>query len=179
MVTCVTSLTEAPLRLKSTLTLVTAAAAGSALVMTGGAFAAPPAVDSATGGGQILFSTDGGAGNTIAFTARGNAQEATGQVQYVNREAGNGQSQEVLHGTVDCIVVDGTIARMSGVWRDGTEFALYVQDNGEGSSAEDDIVAIAPVDDAQCADDPNDDDMTALGRGNAQVRDGDTASDGS
>ena len=143
------------------------AALSSAFLVTGSATAGQQ--DAATGGGQILFSTDGGAGNTIAFTAQGTAEAAKGQVQYVNREAGTGQSQVVQHGTVTCIDVQGTIARISGTWRDGGAFGLYVQDNGEGSAAENDVVTVVPgVSDCDF-DDP--DEFTALGRGNAQVRD--------
>ena len=162
-------LTEAALRFARTITLFVAVAAGSTFLTTGGASAAQE--DAATGGGQILFGTEGGAGDTIAFTARGTADAATGQVQYVNRTDGTGQGQTVQHGTVTCIRAEGNVAFIEGVWRDGGEFGLYVQDNGEGSAAEDDIVAITPANPDDCGDEAEDDNMTALGRGNAQVRD--------
>ena len=169
MVTCVI-LMEAALRLKSTFALLSAAAAGSALVFTGGANAAQP--DSATGGGQIVFSSEGGPGDTIAFTAKGTPEAGTGQVQYVKRSNEDG-SQTVQHGEVTCLRVDGTTAFIEGVWRDGGEFGLFVQDNGEGANAsEPDIVAITPVNPDDCGDEADEDNMTALGRGNAQVRDG-------
>ena len=145
---------------------VTALAGAFALTATG---ATATQQDAATGGGQILFSSDGGAGNTIAFTAQGTADAARGQVQYVNREAGKGQAQVVQHGTVTCIDVQGTIARIAGEWRDGGTFGLYVQDNGEGKAAESDVVTVVPGVSECDFDDP--DEFTALGRGNAQVRD--------
>ena len=169
---------EAPLRLKPTFAVLSAVAVGSALFVTGGASAAQPL--SATGGGQILIGTQG-AGNTIAFTARNVEGEtpdaARGQVQYVNREAGNGRDQVVLHGDVDCMVIDPAMntAHISGTYRDEEEtpFALYVQDNGEGAGAQD-MIAIAPIDAVSCSDETAEDEAMELGRGNAQVRDGES-----
>lgn len=157
------------MRLTPVTTLVTmgVTALSGALYMTTGATAAQQ--DAATGGGQVLVGSEGGPGSTIAFTARGTAEDAKGQVQYVNREQGTGQSQVVQHGTVECIDVTENTARISGVWRDGGTFGLYVQDNGEGSSGGGDIVTVVP--------DPNGcnfskpDETWALARGNAQVRD--------
>lgn len=127
--------------------------------------------DAATGGGQVLVGTNGGAGDTIAFTARGTADQGTGQVQYVDREGGTGQDQTVTHGTVTCIAVDGNVARIAGVWTDGGTFGLYVEDNGEGQDASD-VVTLMP-DEMSCDfDAPDDSDKVALARGNAQVRDG-------
>lgn len=157
------------MRLTPTLAAATlgVAALGSAFLVTGSATAGQ--YDAATGGGQILFSSDGGAGNTIAFTAQGTADGARGQVQYVNREGGKGRSQVVKHGTVTCIDAEGTVARIAGEWRDGGTFGLYVQDNGEGAAADNDVVTIVPgVSDCDF-DDP--DSPTMLARGNAQVRD--------
>lgn len=153
---------------KKSITLVGVSVAGVALALSGAsAFAGQE--DAATGGGQILVGTDGGAGDTIAFTAQGTAEAAKGQVQYVDREGGTGQSQTVEHGTVGCIDVQGSVARISGEWRDGGTFGLYVEDNGNGDGT--DIVALTPVNEENCADDPEQENRTALARGNAQVRD--------
>jgi hypothetical protein len=152
---------------KRTIALVGAGAAGAALALSGAtAFATQE--DAATGGGQILVGT-GGAGDTIAFTAQGTTDAARGQVQYVDRAGGTGQGQTVVHGTVDCIDAQGNVARIAGTWRDGGGFGLYVQDNGNGDGT--DIVALTPPNDTNCADDPEDENRTALARGNAQVRD--------
>jgi hypothetical protein len=150
----------------------TAAALGAAALSTAflvPTFASAGQQDAATGGGQVNIGTRGGAGDTIAFTAKGAGEDATGQVQYVDREA---DGQTVLHGTVTCLIVDGTTARMEGKWRDDADgtFGLFVQDNGEGSKASgDDIVALVP-NEPMCDEDDGDYN-TALARGNAQVRD--------
>lgn len=166
-------LLEAALRVKTTTVLLAAGAAGAAFLVAGGATAAQPGVDSATGGGQVLIG-DGGAGDTIAFTARGTADGASGQVQYVDRTGGTGQGQTVDHGTVECIEVDGNTARISGTWNDGEgAFSLFVVDNGQGSAAEDDIVTVTRLTTPQCGDDFEDpDNRDALARGNVQVNDG-------
>ena len=152
---------------KTTFTLVGVGVAGAALALTGAsAFAGQG--DAATGGGQILVG-DAGAGDTIAFTAQGTAEAATGQVQYVDREGGTGQGQTVKHGTVTCIDVQGNVARIAGEWREGGTFGLYVEDNGEGGDATD-MIAITP-DLTDCAEDREDGERHGLARGNAQVRD--------
>ena len=148
-------------------TIIGVGVAGAALAFTGStAFAGQE--DAATGGGQILVGTDGGAGDTIAFTAQGTADAAKGQVQYVDRTGGTGQGQTVKHGTVTCIDVQGNIARINGVWRDGGTFGLYVQDVGEGDGS--DVIALTPKIE-ECEGDPDSGEKTALARGNAQVRD--------
>ena len=166
---------------KTTFTLVGVGVAGAALALTGAsAFAGQG--DAATGGGQILVGdagalaqeerareADAGAGDTIAFTAQGTAEAATGQVQYVDREGGTGQGQTVKHGTVTCIDVKGNVARIAGEWREGGTFGLYVEDNGEGGDATD-MIAITP-DLTDCAEDREDGERYGLARGNAQVRD--------
>ena len=48
-----------------------AVAASFAVALPVAAAQAGSSTDRATGGGQTIFSTDGGAGNTIAFTAQG------------------------------------------------------------------------------------------------------------
>jgi hypothetical protein len=150
---------------KKTITLVGVGVAGVALALSG-VSASAGQQDAARGGGQILVGSEGGAGSTNAFTAEGTADAARGQIQYVNR---SGEEQVVQHGTVTCIDVEGTVARVGGSWRDGGTFGLYVEDHGNGDGT--DIVALTPFNDANCADDPEDENRTALARGNAQVWD--------
>ena len=147
----------------------TAAALGAAALSTAflvPTFASAGQQDAATGGGQVNIGTRGGAGDTIAFTAKGTSEEATGQVQYVDREA---EGQTVEHGTVTCLRVDGQQAWISGTYRSGGGFGLYVNDMGNGAGA--DMIGITPMQDPSCDDDTVDDGATALARGNAQVRD--------
>lgn len=152
--------------------LAVAAAGALALPL---AASAGPDVDKATGGGQILFSTRG-AGNTIAFTAQGTADAAKGQLQFIDRSAGNGRDQVKQHGEVTCIVVEGNVAKIAGVLRNGDSFNLYVEDTGEGHGNADVIFYDGMADTPDCDfDTPSDDDLMALARGNAQVRDGDAA----
>jgi hypothetical protein len=131
--------------------------------------------DKVTGGGQILLSTKG-AGNQIAFTAQQKGSEATGQVQTIDRSAGTGRSQVKFHGVVDCVEASGNMAKVGGHRKGGTQrFTLLVQDNGQGAAADPDMIAFKKGDAADPTCDPgdNDDDgLMALGRGNAQVRDG-------
>lgn len=127
-----------------------------------------------TGGGQTQVGTEG-AGDTIAFTARdtdGEGNLAQGQVQYVDREAG--EIVEVYHGSVTCLVAapggsEGA-AYLAGQWRNqgSGDFEIYVADNGEPNQGTDQIF-IDQEDTANCSDDNDDDDPTALGRGNVQV----------
>lgn len=152
---------------KKTITLVGVGVAGAALALSGTSALAGQQ-DAARGGGQILVGSEGGAGSTIAFTAEGTADAARGQVQYVDR---SGEEQVVQHGTVTCIDVQGNIARIAGTWRDGGSFGLYVEDNGQGGTAtSEDMIAVTPELQG-CESDREDDDPTALARGNAQVRD--------
>ena len=130
--------------------------------------------DRATGGGQILFSTDGGAGNTIAFTAQETATGAKGQLQTIDRSGGNGQDQVKYHGTVSCIVVTANTAKIAGVLKHGTggNFNLYVEDNGEGANAAgaDMIFLDTMAPDPTCDfEDPEDSETEVLARGNVQV----------
>lgn len=131
-----------------------------------------------TGGGQTLVGSSG-AGNTIAFNARGGsgAGNADGQLQFVDRSAGTGQDQVVRHGHVDCVAVhsfeeDGGHATVGGVFRDtGERFTLDVIDNGEGAAAENDIIEFRDSQSPECADRSETDDEPAieLARGNVQV----------
>lgn len=139
----------------------------SALIAAGVAGAAGR--DAATGGGQVLVGSKG-AGDTIAFTAKGTSLAGEGQVQYVDREGGTGQGQTTHHGTVSCLDVAGNVAKIAGTWRDGGPFQLYVEDNGEGKDASD-VVTLIPGESGCDFDEPEDEDKVALARGNAQVRD--------
>ena len=129
--------------------------------------------DRATGGGQVLIGTRGGAGDTIAFTAHDRTKNP-GQVQYIDRTA-TGQTR--YHGVVECVVVDGNVAQIAGQWTNQGEgnFQLYVEDNGEGAKAlESDVVVVEEMaEDPTCDLDPDEDtqDDFALARGNAQVYD--------
>lgn len=147
--------------------------------------------DKVTGGGQVLNQDEdgndvGGAGDTIAFNARGYGEEdeANGQVQYVDREIGQngkgtGKGQEVLHGIVECLVVldrndVGGSAILAGHWTKGGsgDFEIYVRDNGEGGDSEDQIIVNEnPVPDSECEEDDDEDysDPFTLARGNVQV----------
>lgn len=96
--------------------------------------------DSARGGGQVLLDPNNppttGALDTIAFQAqraRGATDEsgdATGQLQ-VNRRSGD-STQVKFHGTIDCLIVIGDKAYISGEQSnragEGTPFELYIVD---------------------------------------------------
>jgi hypothetical protein len=151
-----------------------ALAAATALVVAPTALAGSDR-DRATGGGQILVGTRG-AGDTIAFTAQGTPEAATGQVQFVDRTGGTGKGNVRFHGVVDCILVVGNTAEIAGHERDtGDPFTLRVVDNGEGRNAveSDTIFFDDTADDEPCVQDDNDEDdpSVALARGNAQVYD--------
>ena len=126
-------------------------------------------VDRATGGGQVAIGTRGGAGDTIAFTAQDRTRNP-GQVQYVDRTA---TGQTTFHGTVTCLRVSGTNAKLAGEWaNDAGNFEILVQDLAEGAGA--DMILIQPQETSpQCTEDNDDDDepLTALARGNSQVYD--------
>ena len=153
---------------KKTITLVGVGVAGAALALSGTSALAGQG-DAATGGGQILVGTEGGAGSTIAFTAQATGDAARGQVQYVDR---SGEEQVVHHGTVSCLTVTGNMARIGGDWRDGGTFEIYVEDNGEGSNAaSEDMIGITENMANDCAEDDDESEPVGLARGNAQVRD--------
>ena len=129
--------------------------------------------DKVTGGGQILVGSN--AGSTIAFTAQGTTTSAKGQVQFIDRSAGKGQNQVKFHGVVDCVEVTGNFAVVGGVTRSGDDFTLRVEDNGEPNRGAD-LIQFDRNGDFQCGDGDEDDPPEfSLGRGNAQVRDGDSS----
>lgn len=149
---------------------------------------AAPAVYKVTGGGQTLVPAGGGAGNTIAFSAQSQGDEgsaAKGQFQYVDRKGtGTGKGQEVVHGTVSCVVVfsrtdEGGMAVIGGTSREGEPFRIDVTDDGQGAHGNDMIV----VRRGAAAQDGGDDDSgdtalcdsedetadVALNRGNVKI----------
>ena len=156
------------------------------LVVAGLAFAAAAApatagntADKATGGGQILVSSDGrGPGDTIAFTAQERADGTTvGNVNVIDRVQGAGGKGVHFKGDVTCIEAVGNTAKIGGVGElsDGTTtgFTLIVTDNGEGSAASNDVITLQYTDDPTCEREDGDDDAAVeLARGNAQVTDG-------
>lgn len=138
----------------------------------------------ATGGGQFLVPEEGGAGSTIAFTARQTSADdnaAQGQVQYVDR---SGDRPLVYHGVVTCLTVvspdeqsedfDGA-GYIEGVWRksatdEAINFSLYVQDNGEPNQGADVIALEDVAATPDCGDEEDEpDDTQPLARGNVQI----------
>jgi hypothetical protein len=156
---------------KLKLTLAVAAIAALAISVTP---ASAGNGDKITGGGQILVGNN--AGSTIAFTAQGTAEEAKGQVQFIDRSAGKGRSQVKFHGVVDCVETLGNFGVASGYPKgdpDGPRFLLRVVDNGQGSAAENDGIQFDTETTDTCGDEEDDDEVEfELARGNAKVRDG-------
>jgi hypothetical protein len=127
---------------------LTALALSAAVAVTAAVFAGPVAaggngvVASATGSGQA---TVGGALRTFSFTAR---EYADGSVQ--GEAQINNRSQDVsLHLALDCLVVSGNTAYMSGAVTKssnpadvGPGWDFAVQDNGEGSNAPPDKITL-------------------------------------
>jgi hypothetical protein len=160
-----------------------------AMLLPTAATAASPR-DRATGGGQILVGTDGGAGSTIAFTAQetvagGSPTDVKGQIQFIERTGGTGRGQVRGHYEVDCLEVTGNTAYIAGVLKNGdgtTSERIYLEvvDNGEGANAMGaDIVTVNRDadpdddgdDDAENACDVPEGGTVSLARGNAQVHD--------
>lgn len=157
----------------------TIAVAGLALLAAAGGTANAGPTDKATGGGQILVSSDGrGPGDTIAFTAQERANgTVVGNVNVIDRVPGAGGKGAHFKGDVTCIEAVGNVAKIggTGAFRDGasTGFILIVTDNGEGSSASNDTITLQYTDDVTCErEDGDNDGAVELARGNAQVRDG-------
>jgi hypothetical protein len=155
------------------LRIALASAALVALALPFAASAGSP-TDRATGGGQVLIGTRGGAGDTIAFTAQ-DRETNPGQVQYIDRTA---EGQTRYHGTVACLMVMENVAYIGGTWEEqgAGNFNLYVEDNGEGANAAgaDMIFIDEAADNPMCDfDEPEDEDQLDLARGNAQVYDAD------
>ncbi|HWH27508.1 MAG TPA: hypothetical protein VNU26_00865 [Mycobacteriales bacterium] len=149
---------------------------------------AAPAVYKVTGGGQIIEVGETGAGDTIAFSAQSQGEEgeaAKGQFQYIDRTGGTGQGQEVVHGTVSCVVVhtantgdSGGYAIIGGQSRLGEDFRIEVFDDGQGAGSADMIMVRRDADardggdegeDDNLCDIEEEDDGVALGRGNVKI----------
>ena len=130
--------------------------------------------DRATGGGQVLIGTRGGAGDTIAFTAQ-DREDNPGQVQYIDRTE---EGQTKYHGRVACLMVMDNMAYIGGSWdnQGAGDFNLYVEDNGQGANAAgaDMIFIDEAADNPMCDfDESEDEDQLDLARGNTQVYDAD------
>ena len=103
-------------------------------------------VASATGSGQIHVS---GELRTFTFTAHTDSSGVTsGETEAFNRSGGTR-----WHGTIDCLVIVGNVATMSGVVTDispetppflvvGSHILFQVIDNGEGSKAAPDLISL-------------------------------------
>jgi hypothetical protein len=157
--------------------------------------------DRATGGGQVLLDPNAqpttGALDTVAFTAQqeqgATDSAADGQVQ-VNRRSG-GEDAVKFHGIVECLIVSGNKAYISGHER-GTDvpFELFAIDGGSGQDERGTDQTIVwygdeteendpdqrevgnftpPDEDEFCGieEDPNSKREAALARGNNQVYD--------
>lgn len=148
-----------------------------------------------TGGGQTFASnqvdengkpTVKGPGDTITFQAfiedAEGGSPATGQVNIIDREPGAGGKGVHFKGTVNCAFIapestDGRgYAELHGIGREqgsdtDTPFTVRIQDNGQGNSAETDLVEFDYVDsDPQCEDEPSDEAFEfTLARGNAKI----------
>lgn len=147
-----------------------------------------------TGGGQTFATTavgpDGkptakGPGDTITFNAfiqdDGDPESpATGSVNIIDRTAGAGGKGVHVKGVVQCafVVPDSTDGRGyaelygTATLKDGTmsDFVVRIQDNGQGSAAQNDLVEFDYETAETCGD--NDDEETietTLARGNAKI----------
>ena len=118
------------------------AAVGATAVVPVAADADTPR-DSARGGGQVLLDPNAnakGALDTIAFQAQreqgatDDSGAADGQLQ-VNRR--NGDAPVKFHGEIECLIVVGNKAYISGFQKngtaEGTPFELYIEDGGQTS----------------------------------------------
>lgn len=154
-----------------------------------------------TGGGQIISDDhEGGPGDTVGFNAHRTVEggpDARGQFQYVPRgESDNASAPtEKFHGVVTCLISGGEAianeneeedgefnealkegsARFGGHFRDDPTrfFTVDVTDNGQGGSAEDDLILVRETDEP-CGDNPENEDnnpeqMIKLGRGNVKI----------
>ena len=143
-----------------------------------------------TGGGQV-FAGDadaqgGGPGDTYGFNAQDldgdpNTEAAKGNLNIIDRTEGQGGKGVHIRGDVTCIRAlplgdnedaDG-VARFGGVLQDGvTYFVVDVTDNGEGNSADDDLIfyrEVQPEEDGSPCDGDDETSDMRLARGNAQI----------
>ena len=177
------------MKIRITLALVAALSLALAAV----AFAAPTEYK-VTGGGQTFASSNvdengkptvKGPGDTITFQAFIEDAEmgspATGQVNIIDRTEGAGGKGVHFKGRVTCAFIapeseDGRgYAELHGVGtrKDGTTspFVVRIQDNGQGNSADSDLVEFDYTDsDPNCEDEPSDEEFEfTLARGNAKI----------
>ncbi len=152
---------------------VIAVVAGAGMGTAAGSPGAPAKVE---GGGQVAAS-DGihGPGDTITFTAQqvaGSPDAATGRINLVDRSQGPGRE---VHFNVDvtCLVVVGKTATIAGTSTDASRqpFTVVVMDAGESDTANDRVSITRPSTPSCQAGE--DDGMSELVRGNAQVTAGD------
>jgi len=112
-----------------------------AALLPGAALALPP-VDQATGSGHITLN---GENRTFSFTAKTDIDgTSSGEAQLQARQADNR-----LHMNIDCLVVSGNQATMSGTVTQSTDpafensdFLFAVEDNGEGKKAPPDRLSL-------------------------------------
>ena len=140
------------------------------------ASADPPNGARVTGGGQIIASEQngGGPGDTIALDAQqldASNNSARGEVQYVPHASGGLN----WHGTVQCLVVNGNMARIGGAWTasDGSTgfFKIVLTDSDEGApQTGNDMIYLNPnASDSNCAAQDSNESEADLGRGNFQL----------
>ncbi len=150
-----------------------------------------------TGGGQTFASssvdengkpTVKGPGDTITFQAfiehaatDEGGSPATGQVNIIDRTPGTGGKGNHFRGVVHCAYVlpesaDGRgYAELHGEGRqkdgDLTAFVVRIQDNGQGSNAETDLVEFDYTDaNPECDEEPSNEEFEfTLARGNAKI----------
>lgn len=161
-----------------------------AMVFAAVAMAAPSPYK-VTGGGQTFASADvgddgkptvKGPGDTITFQAfipTTGESEATGQVNIIDRTSGAGGKGDHFRGAVDCAFLTPSDAggyaelRGHGIKDDAERFFIVrIQDNGQGASADADLVEFAFSQDAyDCSDEDTRDDQfqMTLARGNAKI----------
>jgi hypothetical protein len=119
--------------------------AGAAALASGGSAGGNGNVASATGSGQSTF---GGEQRTFTFTASMAADgTVTGQAQLDNRAQGR-----KFHMSLDCLVVSGNKAWVSGTVTDSTipgdvglTWDFEVVDNGEGSKSAPDQISLVTI----------------------------------
>jgi hypothetical protein len=124
---------------------VAALAAAAAILVQPATGAGNGIVASATGSGQATGVQVGGERRTFTFGARKYANGSVkGHMQVVSR-----LSDFHVHAALDCLVVSGNKAYMSGTILTsdlpgfvGVGFALAVQDNGEGAGAPTDLMTL-------------------------------------
>jgi hypothetical protein len=166
---------------KYLLGLLAVALTFAALLAPGAPAASNPVVSSATGSGHMV--RPDGTFRSFSFSARKYADgTVNGELQL------NSRGFDVfVHIKIDCLRLNGSIAYMSGLITHSSNPAegvvgelnrWAVQDNGEGSGADPDMVSSIPenegnLDPKTCEDDNSDRPISRIvQRGNVQVRGG-------